>query len=63
MKRLSLENFCYEKDKTVIDNISGATKFLNIHHPLTEELMKELGVTIIWYEDYDDIPAIPEKII
>jgi hypothetical protein len=62
MKRLSLENFCYEKDKTLIDNISGATKFLNIHHTLTEELMKELGVTIIWYEDYDDIPAILEKI-
>jgi len=24
--------------------------------------MKELGVTIVWYENYDDIPDIIEKI-
>lgn len=66
MKRLTMNNFSYEKDKNsknaVIDNLEGAEKFLQRHHTLNEELMKELGVTIIWYEDYDDIPDIIETI-
>lgn len=65
MKRLSLQSFAYDNKSTenpVIDNIEGAEKFLQRHHNLNEELMKELGVTIIWYEDYDDIPSIIEEV-
>lgn len=66
MKRLTMENFSYDNTtkskKAVIDNHDGAEKFLQRHHTLNEELMKELGVTIIWYEDYDDIPEIIETI-
>lgn len=67
MKRLTEDNFCYEyktKSKTaVISNVDGASKFLERHHTLNEELMKELGVTIIWYESHDEIPEIIEQIM
>ncbi|EGQ9455984.1 hypothetical protein F1K68_01595 [Vibrio parahaemolyticus] len=67
MKRLSSSEFCYEtvagKKSKVIDNIDSAEKFLERHHTLNEELMKELGVTIIWYENYDDIPEIIKTVV
>lgn len=66
MKRLTIENFAYDNKKStttpVVKNIEGAEKFLQRHHNLNEELMRELGVTIIWYEDYDDIPFIIEEV-
>jgi hypothetical protein len=66
MKRLSSSEFCYEnvagKKLKVIENTESAEKFLERHHTLNEELMKELGVTIIWYETYDDIPKIVNRI-
>ncbi|MFM5314026.1 SIR2 family protein [Aeromonas veronii] len=62
MKRLSITNFCHEvvngKKNQVINNVDAAEKFLERHHTLNEELMKELGVTILWYEEYDEIPQI-----
>lgn len=62
MKRLSSDEFCYKendgKKVQVIENIEAADKFLERHHMLNEELMKELGVTVIWYEAYSDIPDI-----
>ena len=67
MKRLSANEFCYEtvsgKKSKVIDNTESAEKFLERHHTLNEELMKELGVTIVWYENYDDIPEIIETVV
>ena len=66
MKRLSIENFAYSKaDETanqIINNIEGAEEFLNRHHNLNEEIMKDLGVSIIWYASYDEIPEILNKI-
>ena len=37
-------------------------RFLDRHHSTNEELMRELGVTLIWYEDYSDIPKILDRI-
>ncbi|MBJ9299734.1 SIR2 family protein [Citrobacter freundii] len=66
MKRISSNEFCYEdnagKKIKIIDNIESAEKFLERHHTLNEELMKELGVTIIWYEKYDDIPKFIREV-
>jgi len=66
MKRLSLDEFCTKNTSdSKIDskiNVKAAEKFLKNHHALNEEIMKELGVIIIWYEDYDDIPNIINKI-
>lgn len=66
MKRLSINDFCYDitesGEKAAIRNIDGAKKFLDTHHALNEALMRELGVTVIWYEGYDEIPEILEEI-
>jgi hypothetical protein len=37
-------------------------RFLDRHHSTNEELMRELGVTVIWYEEYGDIPKILNRI-
>lgn len=64
MKRISNSKFCYEKEEKtnlqiqVINNIVAADNFLEVHHKLNEDLMRELGVTVIWYEDYNEIPLL-----
>lgn len=66
MKRLSSSEFCFEvengKKSKIIENIDAAEKFLERHHTLNEELMKELGVTIVWYETYNEIPEIIKSV-
>ncbi len=66
MKRLSIDNFAFSNGNDIkiqhVKNISGAEEFLNRHHKLNEEIMKELGVSIIWYASYDEIPEILNKI-
>jgi hypothetical protein len=62
MKRLTLENFTKVEDKQVIDNLDGAKKFLDRHHNLNEEIMRELGVSVIWYTEYAEIPQILREI-
>lgn len=66
MKRLSIDNFAFSNNNNAkiqhVKNISGAEEFLNRHHKLNEEIMKELGVSIIWYASYDEIPEILNKI-
>lgn len=36
---------------------------LHSHHQLQEKLFKDLGVNVIWYEEYSDIPAILEMLL
>lgn len=68
MKRLTEERFSYDTDSVsgkktaAVQNLTSAREFLERHHLLNEELMKELGVTIIWYDDYNEIPEILQKI-
>jgi len=66
MKRLTANEFCFDGSKAkrnqVVQNMNSAEKFLEQHHILNEELMKELGVTIVWYENYSDIPEIIQHI-
>lgn len=65
MKRLSSVAFCNDKNEAgdlsnvvVEDDISS--KFLDSHHKLSEQVLSELGVRVIWYEEHDDIPKILE---
>jgi hypothetical protein len=68
MKRLTEDRFCFENDPVsgvkvaAVSDLNSAREFLERHHRLNEELMKELGVIVIWYEDYDDIPSILKRI-
>ncbi|EPW4410183.1 SIR2 family protein [Vibrio parahaemolyticus] len=67
MKRLTINDFCFDGSNTdmqqVIGNIDSAEKFLTQHHTLNEELMRELGVTIVWYENYTEIPEAIDRIV
>lgn len=66
MKRLGQDEFCHDflddKQSAVLQNLNGAQKFLDTHHALNEALMLELGVNIIWYDNYDEIPEILKTI-
>jgi hypothetical protein len=66
MKRMTIETFVYAtangKREQVINNIKGAEEFLNRHYKLNEEIMRELGVIILWYDNYDEIPGILTQI-
>ncbi|OAJ62818.1 hypothetical protein A6V36_20470 [Paraburkholderia ginsengiterrae] len=63
MKRTDIRGFAFDRDSDgeetqVLPDLDAAGKFLNERHALTEVLMDELGVTIIWYQDYNEIPTI-----
>ncbi len=59
LKRISNEEFTTENTKKVVNAPQGTIKtFLDRHHSLNEEVLKELGVNIIWYESYEEIPKI-----
>lgn len=62
MKRLSVDGFAFREEKQVIRNKDAAHIFLERHHNLNEEIMRELGVSIVWYTEYDEIPKILKEI-
>ncbi|HDR2787203.1 TPA: SIR2 family protein [Enterobacter asburiae] len=69
MQRITLESFCFEHSKSedkkeqVVDDLESAKDFLSKHHVLNEGIMKELGVTIVWFEEYEEIPELLNKVI
>lgn len=59
LKRIGLDQFSKEGGKNVVDAPpEKVAMFLERHHNLNEEVMRELGVNIIWYENYDEIPML-----
>lgn len=63
VKRISYENFHREDDKVVVRApATTIRKFLDRHHKLNEEVLRELGVNVIWYENYEEIPPILNRI-
>jgi hypothetical protein len=62
MKRLSIESFCFQDGIMVVPNDEKAQKFLENHHSLSEQVFAELGVRILWFEQFDDIPDLLKKL-
>ncbi|PWB15638.1 SIR2 family protein [Comamonas sp. JNW] len=63
IKRITFDKFSNEDGKPVVRAPNQTVKrFLERHHKLNEEIMRELGVNIIWYEEYDEITTILQKI-
>lgn len=61
MKRLSETAFCNDKNEAgdisnVVTEDDISRTFLESHHKLSEQVLSELGVRVIWYEDYSEIP-------
>lgn len=61
MKRVDEAEFIKDINE-LVKNKKDVRKFLTSHHGLNEQVMQELGVNIIWYENYDEIPEIINKI-
>lgn len=38
------------------------SQFSNLHHKIQEDVFKELGLKVIWYETHTEIPSLVEKI-
>jgi hypothetical protein len=36
--------------------------FLSVHHGLLEQSNRDLGLNVIWVEDYGEIPAILDSV-
>lgn len=63
IKRITFESFSKEGERSVVRAPSSVVRrFLDRHHKLNEEVLRELGVNVIWYEDYDEIPALLQNI-
>jgi len=63
MKRITYESFSTDGDKSAVRAPSALVKrFLDRHHKLNEGVMRELGVNIIWYEQYEEIPTLLQSI-
>ncbi|GEQ73215.1 hypothetical protein CTTA_0220 [Comamonas testosteroni] len=61
MRRVD-ENKFIEGSEDLVNGQKEVKKFLINHHALNEQVMQELGVNIIWFEDFDDIPEIIKQI-
>lgn len=44
-------------------DISLATSFLQSHHLLQEDIFNDLGVNIIWFEEFSDVPKILDMLL
>lgn len=63
LQRLNIEKFKGEElGSPIRAPLQMVTRFLDRHHSLNEELMRELGINVIWYESYDEIPKILNRI-
>lgn len=61
LKRLLLSEVLERhKEKNFRENIIEA--FISMHHKRQEASFQQLGLNIIWFEDYDDIPGIVNRI-
>lgn len=67
MRRLTKERFNDQNNNgangAAIASDAVVEKFLENHHALNEEIMKELGVHIIWFEEFKEIPEKLQSIM
>lgn len=63
VQRMSEDAFTQAEGKTVVKaRKRSVQEFLRNHHRINEELFRELGVSLIWFEEFDDIPELLNKI-
>ena len=63
MQRMTETEFTTVKKKKVVNARKKSTQqFLESHHRIKEELFRELGITIIWFNDYKEVPKLLAKV-
>lgn len=63
MKRMDEQSFMHKDGKKVVDSrVKSVQQFLDNHHRVKEELFRELGVSLVWFEDHKDLPRLLQRI-
>ena len=63
MQRMDIDSFISDKGKTIVKaRKQSVQQFLENHHRIKEELFRELGVSIIWFEDIRKVPRLLKQI-
>ncbi|MEO4177586.1 SIR2 family protein [Acinetobacter pittii] len=60
LKRISLNEITDKKDN---ESKNVEESFLESHHKLQELIFKELGVNVIWFEDFDELPKLLSQLL
>lgn len=60
LKRVSIEEISNKKDN---ESIMVEESFLNRHHNLQELIFKELGVNVIWFEEFEELPTLLNNLL
>lgn len=55
LQRVSLKEISNKKEN---ESIIIEESFLKRHHNLQELIFKELGVNVIWFEEFDELPKL-----
>lgn len=66
LRKISFEQFVKQVEptnSTASYSKESIEKFLVMHHSIQEDLLKELGVNVIWFDNFEDMPQIVRKII
>lgn len=63
MQRMNADSFISNRGKVVVRARKHSVhQFLESHHRIKEELFRELGVSIIWFNDYKEVPRLLKRI-
>lgn len=63
LRRVSVDEFMKVDGKNVVSASKGMVEgFLVRHHALNEQVLLELGVTVIWFDEFDEIPGLLKEI-
>lgn len=61
MQRFTMNTWV--KDERLHDfDLASVDKILEIHHTIQEMMMESLGIYVIWYSDYDEIPLLLKQV-
>ena len=60
MKRTSVKDLLrvsrQNSDKKSVLKSEAANDFLRVHHSLQEQVYSELGLEVVWFDKYEDMP-------
>lgn len=61
LRRINIEEFAEENKST--HSISLQSSFLERHHNLQELMFSELGINVIWYEEFEELPKLLNQLL
>lgn len=63
MKRMDAKAFMHKNGRKIVKSrVGSVSQFLDNHHQVKEELFRELGVSIVWFEKHTEVPGLLERV-